>query len=68
MAVFITGAGGFLGQMLVNILNADIMAVVSGYKEWSINCDRAAREIGWTSSYSVEKMADDIIVNVRAAP
>jgi nucleoside-diphosphate-sugar epimerase len=39
----------------------DIMAVVSGYKEWTINCDRAAAEIGWKPAYGVEKMTDDII-------
>jgi nucleoside-diphosphate-sugar epimerase len=43
----------------------DIMAVVSGYKEWTINCDKAAKEIGWTPSYAVEKMVDDIIAQVR---
>jgi hypothetical protein len=43
----------------------DIMAVVSGYKEWIIGCDRAAAEIGWKPSYGVEKMADDIIGAVR---
>ena len=44
----------------------DIMAVVSGYKEWTIGCDRAAKEIGWKSSFGVEKMADDIIAKVRS--
>ena len=39
----------------------DIMAVVSGFKEWIIDCTRAAKEIGWRSSYTVEKMAEDII-------
>ena len=43
----------------------DIMAVVSGYKEWTIGCDRAAKEIGWTPGYSVEKMVDDIICQTR---
>ena len=43
----------------------DIMAVVSGYKEWTIGCERAAKEIGWQPSYSVEKMVDDIIAQVR---
>jgi nucleoside-diphosphate-sugar epimerase len=43
----------------------DIMAVVSGYKEWTIGCGRAAKEIGWTPSYEVEKMVDDIIAQVR---
>jgi nucleoside-diphosphate-sugar epimerase len=45
----------------------DIMAVVSGYKEWTIGCARAAKEIGWTPSYAVEKMVDDIIAQVRGA-
>jgi nucleoside-diphosphate-sugar epimerase len=43
----------------------DIMAVVSGYKEWTIGCARAAEEIGWTPSFAVEKMVDDIIAAVR---
>jgi nucleoside-diphosphate-sugar epimerase len=43
----------------------DIMAVVSGYKEWTIGCARAAKEIGWTPSYAVEKMVDDIIAQSR---
>ncbi|MDR0562381.1 MAG: NAD(P)-dependent oxidoreductase [Spirochaetaceae bacterium] len=43
----------------------DIMAVVSGYKEWTIDCTRAQREIGWSPSYTVEKMADDIIAQAR---
>ncbi|MDR1625977.1 MAG: NAD(P)-dependent oxidoreductase [Spirochaetia bacterium] len=44
----------------------DIMAVVAGFKEWVIGCDRAAKEIGWTPSYSVEKMVDDIIAITRS--
>jgi nucleoside-diphosphate-sugar epimerase len=43
----------------------DIMAVVSGYKEWTIGCERAKKEIGWTPSYAVEKMVDDIIAQFR---
>jgi nucleoside-diphosphate-sugar epimerase len=43
----------------------DIMAVVSGYKKWTIDCAAAAREIGWTPSYTVKKMIDDIIAEVR---
>jgi len=43
----------------------DIMAVVSGYKEWTIGCDRAGEEIGWRPGYAVEKMVDDIIAKVR---
>jgi nucleoside-diphosphate-sugar epimerase len=44
---------------------ADIMAVVSGYKEWTIGCERAKKEIGWTPTYAVEKMVNDIIAQVR---
>lgn len=43
----------------------DIMAVVSGYKTWTIGCARAQAEIGWTPSYTVEKMIDDIIAQTR---
>ena len=43
----------------------EIMAVVAGFKEWVIDCGRAAREIGWKSSYTVEKMVDDIIAITR---
>ncbi|MDR2102902.1 MAG: NAD(P)-dependent oxidoreductase [Treponema sp.] len=44
----------------------DIMAVVRGYKEWTINCSRAEKEIGWIPAYGIEKMVDDIIAQVRA--
>jgi nucleoside-diphosphate-sugar epimerase len=44
----------------------DIMAVVSGYKEWTIGCARADREIGWRPGYGVEKMVDDIIAQTRS--
>jgi len=43
----------------------DIMAVVSGYKEWTIGCERAGKEIGWKPGYGVEKMVDDIIARIR---
>ena len=43
----------------------DIMAVVSGFKEWEIGCARAEKEIGWRSSYTIEKMADDIVAQAR---
>jgi len=43
----------------------DIMAVVSGYKEWTIGCKRAEAELGWRPGYSVEKIVDDIIAQVR---
>jgi nucleoside-diphosphate-sugar epimerase len=45
----------------------DIMAVVSGYKEWTIGCNRAAAEIGWKPHYGVEEMVDDIITAVKLA-
>jgi nucleoside-diphosphate-sugar epimerase len=44
----------------------DIMAVVSGYKEWTIGCGRADREIGWRPGFGVEKMVDDIIAQTRS--
>jgi UDP-glucose 4-epimerase len=44
----------------------DIMAVVAGFKEWVISCDLAAKEIGWTPTYTVEKMVDDIIAITRS--
>ena len=44
----------------------DIMAVVSGFKEWVIDCTRAEKEIGWKSGYAVEKMVDDIIAQTRS--
>jgi nucleoside-diphosphate-sugar epimerase len=45
---------------------ADIMAVVSGYKEWTIGCGRAKKEIDWTPSFGVEAMVDDIEARIRA--
>ena len=45
----------------------DIMVVISGFKEWTIDCSRAAKEIGWQSSYTVEKMAEDIISQIRSS-
>jgi UDP-glucose 4-epimerase len=44
----------------------DIMAVVSGYKEWTICCARAEEELGWVPAYTVETMVDDIIAQTRA--
>ena len=45
---------------------ADIMAVVSGFKEWVIGCSRAEKEIGWRPIYTVDKMVDDIIGQTRS--
>lgn len=42
-----------------------IMAVVGGYKDWEISCERARQELGWTPMYDVETMVEDIIETVR---
>jgi nucleoside-diphosphate-sugar epimerase len=42
-----------------------IMAVVGGYKEWTIDCARAQEDLGWTPAYSVDKMVEDIIASAR---
>jgi len=44
----------------------DIMAVVSGYKEWEIDCSLVEKELGWRPSYGVEAMVDDIIQTVQS--
>ena len=43
----------------------DIMAVVSGYREWTIGCGLVERELGWKPGYGVENMVDDIIAKTR---
>jgi nucleoside-diphosphate-sugar epimerase len=45
--------------------NPVVMAVVSGYKEWHIGCERIRKEIGWQPAYGVQAMIDDIISSVR---
>ena len=45
----------------------DIMAVVSGYKEWEISCETARRELGWTPAYTPDAMVNDIIDVVRGS-
>jgi nucleoside-diphosphate-sugar epimerase len=42
----------------------DIMAVVSGYKEWEISVERARRELGWSPTYTVDAMMEDIFTSV----
>ncbi|HUZ18549.1 MAG TPA: NAD(P)-dependent oxidoreductase [Spirochaetia bacterium] len=42
-----------------------VMAVVSGYKEWDIGCDRIREDLGWKPSFGVQAMIDDIIDTVR---
>ncbi len=44
-----------------------IMQVVSGYREWRIDCRRAAAELGWRPRFGVREMVDDIIRSVRNA-
>ena len=38
-----------------------IMQVVSGYREWRIDCGRIAAELGWRPRFGVREMVDDII-------
>ena len=44
-----------------------IMQVVSGYREWRIDCRRSAADLGWRPRFGVREMVDDIIRTVRAA-
>jgi len=39
----------------------DVMAVVAGYREWRIDCRRAAEELEWKPQYGVDAMVRDII-------
>jgi len=39
----------------------DIMAVVSGYKEWTIDCSLAKKELGWKPSFTLPEMVRDIM-------
>lgn len=43
----------------------EIMAVVEGYKTWSISCKRAEEDLGWTPTYSVDRMVEDIIASAK---
>lgn len=45
----------------------DIMAVVSGYKEWAIDCTLAERELAWRPTYSPDEMVSDIIDTVKSS-
>ena len=44
-----------------------IMQVVSGYREWRIDCRRGAAELGWQPRFGVREMVEDIIRAVRGA-
>ena len=44
-----------------------IMQVVSGYREWRIDCRRSAADLDWRPRFGVREMVDDIIRTVRAA-
>ena len=39
----------------------NIMSVVSGYKEWEIDCSLAEKELGWTPKYKLPEMVADIM-------
>jgi hypothetical protein len=43
----------------------DIMAVVSGYKDWEIRCAKIQEELGWTPTYMMDDMVNDIMDIVR---
>jgi len=53
------------GARLTYAPDADVMAVVAGYREWRIDCSRAARELGWQPAYGVDAMVRDIIERAR---
>jgi nucleoside-diphosphate-sugar epimerase len=42
-----------------------VMEVVSGYKEWRIDCSRIEKELGWRPEFGPGQMIDDIIDTVR---
>ena len=44
-----------------------IMQVVSGYREWHIDCRRIAAELGWQPRFGVREMVEDIIRRVRGS-
>ena len=45
-----------------------IMQVVSGYREWRIDCGRIAAELGWRPRFGVREMVDDIIRKTTSSP
>ena len=42
-----------------------IMQVVSGYRDWRVDCSRIAEDLGWRPTFGVQEMVDDIIDTVR---
>jgi nucleoside-diphosphate-sugar epimerase len=42
-----------------------IMAVVRGFVDWRINCQRAEEDLGWTPGFTVKRMVKDIIESAR---
>ncbi len=44
-----------------------VMAVVQGIIDWRINCARAEEDLGWTPTYTVEQMVEDIIDTARSS-
>ena len=45
-----------------------IMQVVSGYREWRIDCGLIADELGWRPRFGVREMVDDIIRRTALPP
>ena len=43
-----------------------VMAVVKGFKDWHISGKRAEEDLGWTPSFTVDQMVDDIISQARS--
>jgi len=43
-----------------------VMSVVSGFKEWRIDCTRAEEDLSWKPGFTVDEMVDDIIQAARA--
>ena len=44
-----------------------VMAIVKGFIDWRVNCDRAKEDLGWTPTYTVDQMVDDIINTARSS-
>ncbi len=44
-----------------------VMAIVEGFIDWRVNCDRAKEDLGWTPTYTVDQMVDDIINTARSS-
>jgi nucleoside-diphosphate-sugar epimerase len=47
--------------------NPEIMSVVSGYKDWHIDCSLIDEDLGWRPQFDVNRMIDDIIKTAAGA-